>query len=109
MSIVGSSRRKSSRHSMQKLGNFIDGRFVPPASGTYLDDIGPASGDVIAQIPDSDTRDVDAAVVAARRAFPAWSGTSTAERSRLLMRLADLIETNLDSLARMESLDNGKT
>lgn len=94
---------------MRRLANFIGGAFVGPASGEYLDDIGPASGDVIAQIPDSDATDIDAAVVAAKRAFPAWSQTPAAERSRLLLKLADRIEQNMEELARVESQDNGKT
>jgi aminomuconate-semialdehyde/2-hydroxymuconate-6-semialdehyde dehydrogenase len=92
-----------------RLSNFIDGAFVPPRSGAYLDGFNPATEEVIAQIPDSDTRDVDDAVAAAKRAFPAWSRTPAAERSRLLLRLADLIEQNLGELARLESIDNGKT
>lgn len=92
-----------------KLRNYINGEFVPPASGAYLDDIAPATGEVIAQIPDSDARDIDAAVRAANAAFPAWSRAPAAERSRLLVRLGDLIERNLEELAQMESRDNGKT
>ena len=92
-----------------RLANFIGGEFVAPESGQYLDDIGPATGEVIAEIPDSDAADVDRAVDAARAAFPAWAKTRVAERSRLLLRLADLIERDLDSLARAESRDNGKT
>jgi aminomuconate-semialdehyde/2-hydroxymuconate-6-semialdehyde dehydrogenase len=92
-----------------KLKNFIGGEFVPPAGGEYLDDIEPATGRVIAHIPDSDERDVNAAVDAARRAFPSWSKTAVAERSRLMMKLADLIEQNFDELALLESRDNGKT
>jgi aminomuconate-semialdehyde/2-hydroxymuconate-6-semialdehyde dehydrogenase len=92
-----------------RLANFIGNRFVGPASATYLDDIEPATGDVIAHIPDSDSRDVDAAVNAAREVFPAWSRTPAAERSNLLMGVADLIESNLDELAEIESRDNGKT
>ncbi len=91
------------------VSNFINGEFVAPASGAYIDDIGPATGEVIARIPDSDARDIDAAVRAAHSAFPAWSRTPVAERSRLLLRLADLIENNLEELARLESRDNGKT
>ena len=87
----------------------FENRYVPPASGAYIDDIGPATGEVIARIPDSDARDVDAAVRAANAAFPAWSRTPVAERSKLLLRLADLIEQNLEELARLESRDNGKT
>lgn len=89
--------------------NFIGGRFADAQSGATIDDIGPATGEVIAQIPDSDARDVDAAVAAARSAFPSWSRTPAGERSRLLLKLADLIEQNLDELAQIESLDNGKT
>jgi aminomuconate-semialdehyde/2-hydroxymuconate-6-semialdehyde dehydrogenase len=94
---------------MRILSNFINGRFVAPIGGGYLDDIGPATGEVIAQVPDSDARDVDAAVDAAQAALPAWSATPAAERSRLLLKLADLIEQNLEELARLESEDNGKT
>ncbi|MBV9497242.1 MAG: aldehyde dehydrogenase [Acidobacteria bacterium] len=94
---------------MQRLANFIGGAFVPPASGSYLEDVGPATGEVIAEIPDSDARDVDAAVAAARAAFPVWSRTPTEQRSRLLLRLADLIEQNLEELVQMESRDNGKS
>ena len=94
---------------MQRLANFIGGAFVPPASNAYLDDVAPATGEVIAEIPDSDERDVNAAVAAAREAFPSWSRTPVEQRSRLLLKLADLIEQNLEELAQMESRDNGKT
>jgi len=90
------------------LGNFIGGRFVPPHSGAYIDDLNPATEEVIAAIPDSDGQDIDDAVVAAKEAFPVWSRTPAAERSRLLLKLADLIEQNLEELARLESIDNGK-
>jgi aminomuconate-semialdehyde/2-hydroxymuconate-6-semialdehyde dehydrogenase len=91
-----------------RLANFIDGTFAAPVSGAYFDDICPATGDPLADIPDSDHRDVASAVDAARRAFPAWSATRAEDRSRVLLKLADLIERNLDELARMESDDNGK-
>ncbi|HEX2835997.1 MAG TPA: aldehyde dehydrogenase [Thermoanaerobaculia bacterium] len=86
----------------------MDGRFVAPHAQQYFDDLEPASGDVLAEIPDSDSEDVDAAVAAAKRAFPMWSKTRTEERSRILLKLADLIERNLDELAQLESRDNGK-
>lgn len=92
-----------------RLGNFIGGDFCAPASGAYFDDIGPASGESIAEVPDSDERDVDAAVRAARGAFATWSRTPVAERSRFLMQLADLIDDNLEELAQLESMDSGKT
>jgi aminomuconate-semialdehyde/2-hydroxymuconate-6-semialdehyde dehydrogenase len=92
-----------------QIANFINGEFVAPRSGAYFDDLNPATAEVIATIPDSDERDIDDAVRAAKAAFPAWSRKSTAERSNLLLKLADLIEQNLDELARTESIDNGKT
>jgi aminomuconate-semialdehyde/2-hydroxymuconate-6-semialdehyde dehydrogenase len=92
-----------------RLANFIGGEFRAPASGSYFDDVNPATTEVIAKIPDSDERDIDEAVRAAKAAFPSWRRTPAAERSRLLLNLADLVEQNLDELARMESIDNGKT
>ena len=88
--------------------NFIGGEFAAPAGGRYFENIGPSTGETLGEVPDSDERDVDAAVKAAKRAFPGWRATPAAERSRTLLRLADLIETNLESLARIESLDSGK-
>jgi len=92
-----------------QLDNFIGGSFLSPRSGEFFDDINPATAEVIARIPDSDERDVDDAVRAAKAAFPAWSQKTAAERSNLLLKLADLIERDLDELARIESIDNGKT
>src|SRR5438270_3823149 len=92
-----------------QIANFINGAFVPPRSGEYFDDVNPATAEVIATIPDSDERDVDDAIRAAKAAFPAWSRKPAAERSNLLLKLADLVEKNLDELARTESIDNGKT
>jgi len=93
---------------LRQLANFIDGRFVPPKSGRYLDDINPATEEVFAAIPDSDREDVDDAVRASRLAFRDWSRVTGADRSKLLLKLADLIEKNFDELARLESADNGK-
>jgi acyl-CoA reductase-like NAD-dependent aldehyde dehydrogenase len=64
-----------------RLSNFIGGEFVAPASGEYFDDINPSTEEPIAEVPDSDGKDVDRAVAAARKAFPAWSLTATTERS----------------------------
>ena len=91
-----------------RLANFINGAFAPPRSGAYFPNIGPATAEVIAEVPDSDRADVDAAVAAAKNAFPAWSRTSAEQRSHLLLKLADLIEKNLEELAQLESRDNGK-
>ena len=91
-----------------RLANFIGGSFVPPHSGTYFDDINPSTEEAIGEVPDSDARDIDDAVRAAREAFPGWARTPAAERSRLLLRLADLIEKNFDELAQIEADDCGK-
>jgi aminomuconate-semialdehyde/2-hydroxymuconate-6-semialdehyde dehydrogenase len=91
-----------------RIQNFINGRFVEPATGVYLDNIEPATGEVYSHVPDSDERDVEQAVAAAEAAFPSWSRTPAVERSRILLRIADLIEANLDRLARTETIDNGK-
>jgi len=94
---------------VQRVANFIDGQFRPPCSGKYLPDVEPATGRVIAEIPEGGPEDVDAAVAAAVRAFPGWRRTPAEERSRILLRVADRIEENFEELARLESRDNGKT
>jgi aminomuconate-semialdehyde/2-hydroxymuconate-6-semialdehyde dehydrogenase len=91
-----------------QIRNFIDGQLVEPAGGKYLDNIEPATGKPYSQVPDSDSRDVELAVVAAEKAFPDWAKTPTADRSRILLRIADLIERDLEKLARAESIDTGK-
>ncbi len=91
-----------------KIQNFIDGEFVPPLGGKYLENIEPATGKPYSLVADSDSRDVEAAVAAAESAFPAWSRTSAAERSRILLRIAELIDRDLEKFARAESVDTGK-
>ena len=93
---------------MTRILNYIGGALVPPAGGTYLPNLEPATGAPYSEVPDSDSRDVERAVTAAESAFPAWSRTPATERSRLLLRLAELIEENLERLARSESVDTGK-
>jgi aminomuconate-semialdehyde/2-hydroxymuconate-6-semialdehyde dehydrogenase len=93
---------------VKQLANFIDGRFWPATGGGYLDNLEPATGAVLARIPDSGLEDIEQAVAAADRAFPAWSGMSIAERIERLEALADLIEQNSEELAALESADTGK-
>ncbi|MBL0922330.1 MAG: aldehyde dehydrogenase [Phycisphaerales bacterium] len=93
---------------MQTILNFIDGRFAPAASGRTIDNPEPATGEVYSTLPDSDAQDVAAAVAAAKKALPAWAATPAEERSRILLRVADLIDANLERLARAESIDSGK-
>lgn len=89
------------------LENFINGQFV--ASETHVDSFEPSSGMVYCRVPDSGEAEVNAAVEAAKRALPAWAATSPLERGRILTRLAELIESRLEELARAESHDQGKT
>jgi 4-guanidinobutyraldehyde dehydrogenase/NAD-dependent aldehyde dehydrogenase len=89
---------------------FIDGRFVPAASGETFEDIAGRDGSRIAQVASGGLEDVDRAVAAARRAFDdrRWSDQPPATRKRVLLRLADLVREHLDELALLESLDVGK-
>lgn len=77
-------------------------------SGKFIDNINPATGEVYGQIPDSNEKDTEAAVHAAQKAFPKWSVTPVEERFRILNRIAELIDVNLDELALAETNDNGK-
>jgi len=88
-----------------QIQNFIDGHFVEPIGGKYLDNIEPATGQPYSQV---DARDVESAVAAAEKAFVDWSKKSVAERSKFLLRITDLIERDLEKLARAESIDTGK-
>src|ERR1700756_1268953 len=91
-----------------QIRNFIDDQFVEPIGGKYLDNIEPATGKPYTQVADSDAHDVDLAVVAAEKAFRDWSKKTAAERSNFLLRIADLIERDLEKFARAESIDTGK-
>jgi aminomuconate-semialdehyde/2-hydroxymuconate-6-semialdehyde dehydrogenase len=93
---------------MLTISNFIGGRDVPPCSGDYLDKVDPATGQGFARVPRSIAADVDAAAKAASAAFPAWSATPAAERAKILLRIADLIDRDLEPLAQAESRDTGK-
>jgi len=91
-------------------GLFIDGEFVPSLSGKTFKSINPATEEVLVEVAEAEAPDIDRAVKAARRAFESgpWSRMSAAERSRLLYRLADLMEEHKLQLAQLETLDNGK-
>ena len=93
---------------LERIKNFVDGKLIEPVGGNYLDNIEPATGKPYSQVPDSDARDVDLAVAAAEKAFTDWSKKPTAERSEILLRIADLIDRDLEKLARAESIDTGK-
>lgn len=86
----------------------VGGRAVKAASGATLPTIDPGSGKKLAEIQDLDARQVDAAVDAAQAAFPAWAKLSVAERSKILLSLADLVEKQKSIIAQIEALDAGK-
>ena len=93
---------------MLHIKNYINNEFREPESGKWLDNFNPATGEVYSRIPDSRNEDVEEAVKAAKAAFPSWSNTPIDERSKILMRISNLIEKNLVELAEAESKDNGK-
>jgi aminomuconate-semialdehyde/2-hydroxymuconate-6-semialdehyde dehydrogenase len=90
------------------LENYIDGLLIAPLSGKFIDGINPATGEVFTQVPDSNDKDVELAVQAAKKAFPTWSNTPAEERFKILNRIAELIDQNIDALALAETTDNGK-
>ncbi len=91
-----------------KLSNYIGGKFVAPHTKQYFDNPNPSTGKLLCKIPDSDKRDVAKAVAAAEKAFPAWSKLSPPKRFKILNDIAEGILTNLDALAKAESMDSGK-
>ena len=93
---------------MLKIENYIGGELTAPASGEYLDNFNPATGEIYSLIPDSDERDVTLAACAAKKAFPIWSKMSAEQRHDVLIRVSGLIERDLDALAEAECVDNGK-
>ncbi|MES2726947.1 MAG: aldehyde dehydrogenase [Bacteroidota bacterium] len=93
---------------MQKIANYIDGSLVEPISKNYIDNVNPALGSVYSLCPDSDENDVQLAYEAAEKAFPVWSNMPVNDRSRILLKLASLIERDNDKLALAESIDQGK-
>lgn len=90
------------------LENFIGGNFIGPLSGRFIDNINPATGQVYGQIPDSNEKDIEVAVSAAKKAFEAWSTLPAEKKFTILNRVADLIDENSEALALAETNDNGK-
>jgi aldehyde dehydrogenase len=92
-----------------KFGHFIGGEFVAPVSGEYFDNLSPIDGQNFIQAARGCKSDVDRAVEAANTAYTeTWSKASVTERSNILLKIADIVETNLEYLAKCETLDNGK-
>lgn len=90
------------------IDNFIHGKFEKPILGNYMDNFNPSNGKVYGKLPDSTKEDLDKAVNSAKAAFKSWSKTPRQERSRLLNKIADIIESRLDEFAAAESKDQGK-
>jgi aminomuconate-semialdehyde/2-hydroxymuconate-6-semialdehyde dehydrogenase len=93
---------------MEKLQNFINGKYCDPIEGKYIDNYEPAAGQVYSSIPDSGAQDVTLAVAAAEKAFPIWSKMSVQDRSGVLIRLSEGIAERMDEFVAAESKDNGK-
>lgn len=88
--------------------HFIGGEWTAPSSGEYFDNISPIDGKAFTRAARGNKEDIEKAVDAAHKAFPKWSRTAAAERSRVLLKIADVIEENLEYLAKVETVDNGK-
>jgi len=88
--------------------NYIDGKWTAPVQGKYFDNISPINGKVFTKVAHSTKEDLELAVNAADKAFKIWGKTSATERSIILNKIADRMEQNLDYLATVETIDNGK-
>ncbi len=91
-----------------RYGLFIDGQFVEPGAGEYFKVYNPATGELLSEAAEATKEDVDKAVKAAWKAFPAWRDTEPAARAAILDKIADIIDANTELLARVETMDNGK-
>src|SRR3984885_5053918 len=91
-----------------KYGNYIGGEWVAPISGAYFENVSPITGQTICEIPRSNAADIDRALDAAHAAKASWGKTSTTERGKMLEKIAQIIEDNLEMLATVETWDNGK-
>ncbi len=91
-----------------KILNYINGEYVEPLSKKWLDNYNPSNGEVYSQIANSNSEDIESAYQSAKTAFPKWSNTTIDERSRILLKIADLIDEKLVDLAEAEAKDNGK-
>jgi len=88
--------------------NYIGGEFTLPVSGNMLDNLNPATGQIIARIPDSNNDDVATATEAAKLALPSWRGLTKGERINWLNKIAQALEERSEDIAKTESMDTGK-
>ena len=92
----------------QQYDNYIGGQWVPPSAGRYFENVSPITGKPFTKVAQSDAEDVNRALDAAHAAQAAWAKTSVAERSNILLKIADRMEQHLQTLAIAETIDNGK-
>ncbi len=92
----------------EKYDNYINGKWAPPVQGKYFDNVSPLTGKPFTKAAHSTAEDIALAVDAAHDAFETWSKTSATERSIILNKIADRIEANLEYIASVETIDNGK-
>ncbi|GAA4769187.1 MULTISPECIES: aldehyde dehydrogenase family protein [Flavobacterium] len=92
----------------EKYDNFVNGEFKNPSSGKYFDVFSPIDGKVFTKAAHSNVQDIELAVNAASEAFKTWSKVSVTERSNMLIKIAQVMEDNLEYLAAVETVDNGK-
>jgi len=88
--------------------HYIGGEWVAPSSGEYFDNISPIDGKVFTRAARGNAQDVEKAIEAAHKAFATWGKSAAAYRSNLLLKIAQVIEDNLEHLAIVEKIDNGK-
>ena len=81
---------------LMRIANYIDGVFVEPQNGKYIDNIDPSTGKIYGEIPKSTEADVNHAVGSAKKAFPSWSQLSASKRSSFLLKLADELDEKLE-------------
>lgn len=92
----------------EKYDHFIGGKWEKPESGEYFDNVSPIDGKVFTKAARGNAKDIEKAIVAAHKAFETWSKTAAAYRSNLLLKIAQIVEENLEYLATVETIDNGK-
>ena len=93
---------------MKEIGHWIDGKMVAGSSGRFAEVMNPATGEVRARVALASKAELDAAVAAAERAQPGWAATNPQRRARVMMKFADLINTHMDELAELVSVEHGK-
>ena len=93
----------------EKYDNFIGGKWVKPVDGKYFENITPISGKPFCEVARSNEKDIELALDAAHAAKDAWGETSTTERANILLKIADVMEQNLETISLAETIDNGKS